>query len=151
LYHTSRSKKYSGRFGDLNWSKKSERYGFIFKIPGDTWDIGNKLGFSNIRISVDQTYRCRLFATQGDPVECQDKKGQWLRNSGDISKNSNQISLYIGRKLWGFLSLGIQYNLFWNENHNNIEVLDINSHSSILENELKENYAEYFLKLYTKL
>ena len=120
-------------------------------IPDDTWDIGSKLGLSKIEISVDQTYRCRLFATQGDPTECQDKKGQWLRNSGDISKNSNQISLYVGRKLWGFLSLGIQYNLFWNENQNNIEVLDINSHSSILENELKENYAEYFLKLYTKL
>tara|TARA_Y100000310_G_C20569534_1_gene757269 strand:+ start:363 stop:908 length:546 start_codon:yes stop_codon:yes gene_type:complete len=152
LYQTTLYKKSNDRLSTMSWSKSLNRYGLLFQIEGDSGGRGGiKYGKSRIKIIAQQFYRCRLFATRGDPKECLGNEGDWLYESYEFNKVSDQFSLYLGESIFDFMTIGIQWNLFWNIESDNIEVLKLNLHSSMLEEDLKERFVEYFLKFYTKL
>ena len=151
IYFSGSSKDQENRSGTINWSRNLQRYGLLFQGPSKKFVLGFKLGVSKINLDVDQSYRCRLFATQGDPKECKNKKGEWLNQSYNFYQDSNQISLYLGSTALNFMSFGIQWNLFSVRKSNKDEISKLDSRFSMLEKELQENFVEYYLKFYGKL
>lgn len=149
LYYTTVKGGGEDRFGNLKWYKNINRYGFLIQkksIRSSKWTVGLKYGRENLNLNIHQSYRCRLFATQGDPSECTEKRGEWVHNDQTLEKGYDHAAAFFGGRI-GFLELGIQWNQFVLSRYEEIDLMKIENHKQAIYSDLKKNNSEYYLRI----